>query len=404
MDEGLSVGDLLAFAVRDPRHVLRHDGSPPLYYLLLHIWMSVFGSSEVGDPRPVAGVRAAVRTGRHVGWPGACSVAGPAVIALVLFALNPFITAYSQETRMYSLMALLGLLATAGFVQASSIAGGGYLILFAICQTLMLYTHAWGIFFGVGAAMRFPVVGARATSGAGVLRDAACWRSAAPRSCSSPGCRSSSTRPPTPARRGTPRPASAPRSSYRATCWAATGSTVALRARVGARASRRCSPAAPAHARAADAVDADRRCRSARCFGLDRLADHPRLGLRYFAPILGAILLLAALGLSRAGVVGIVALDLVVVFWSNPASYTPRVQERHARHQRRDGAACCTPATWCLRPARAGAAGLVLPARPDCDIANTIGPVADPQYMNWVHALDRLKHANPRGNAGATDC
>ena len=33
---------------------------------------------------------------------------------MVLFALNPSLTAYSQETRMYSLMALLGLLATAG--------------------------------------------------------------------------------------------------------------------------------------------------------------------------------------------------------------------------------------------------------------------------------------------------
>ena len=26
--------------------MLRHDGSPPLYYLLLHVWMSAFGSSE----------------------------------------------------------------------------------------------------------------------------------------------------------------------------------------------------------------------------------------------------------------------------------------------------------------------------------------------------------------------
>jgi uncharacterized membrane protein len=35
----------------------------------------------------------------------------------VLFATNAFITVYSQETRMYSLMALLGLLATIGFLQ-----------------------------------------------------------------------------------------------------------------------------------------------------------------------------------------------------------------------------------------------------------------------------------------------
>ena len=68
----------------------------------------------------------------------------------MLFALNPFITAYSQETRMYSLMALLGLLATAGFIHGFIFRRRRYLILFAVCQTLMLYTHAWGIFFGVG--------------------------------------------------------------------------------------------------------------------------------------------------------------------------------------------------------------------------------------------------------------
>src|SRR5947199_10656008 len=26
---------------------LRHDGSPPLYYLALHVWMAVFGSGDV---------------------------------------------------------------------------------------------------------------------------------------------------------------------------------------------------------------------------------------------------------------------------------------------------------------------------------------------------------------------
>ena len=80
------------------------------------------------------------------------------LIAAVLFALNPFITAYSQETRMYTLMALLGLLATAGFIQGFVYRRRPYLILFAICQTLMLYTHGWGIFFGVGAALSFGLV------------------------------------------------------------------------------------------------------------------------------------------------------------------------------------------------------------------------------------------------------
>ena len=80
------------------------------------------------------------------------------LIAAVLFAFNPFLTAYSQETRMYTLMALLGLLATAGFIHGFIYRRRRYLILFAVCQALMLYTHAWGIFFGVGAAVAFGLV------------------------------------------------------------------------------------------------------------------------------------------------------------------------------------------------------------------------------------------------------
>src|SRR5215469_1614460 len=45
MDEGLSVG-ISSHSLSSIPGVLRHDGSPPLYYLMLHVWMSVFGSSE----------------------------------------------------------------------------------------------------------------------------------------------------------------------------------------------------------------------------------------------------------------------------------------------------------------------------------------------------------------------
>ena len=45
MDEGLSVG-ISSHSLTAIPGVLRHDGSPPLYYLLLHVWMQVFGSSE----------------------------------------------------------------------------------------------------------------------------------------------------------------------------------------------------------------------------------------------------------------------------------------------------------------------------------------------------------------------
>ena len=45
MDEGIAVG-VASHPLREIPGLLRQDGSPPLYYLLLHVWMSVFGVSE----------------------------------------------------------------------------------------------------------------------------------------------------------------------------------------------------------------------------------------------------------------------------------------------------------------------------------------------------------------------
>src|SRR5690348_9002390 len=45
-DEGLSIG-IAAHPLGQIPTVLHQDGSPPLYYMLLHFWMGLFGSSEV---------------------------------------------------------------------------------------------------------------------------------------------------------------------------------------------------------------------------------------------------------------------------------------------------------------------------------------------------------------------
>ena len=66
IDEGLSVG-IADRPLDDIPGVLRQDGSPPLYYLLLSLWMDVFGSSESERPRPVGRVRRALRAGRVLG-------------------------------------------------------------------------------------------------------------------------------------------------------------------------------------------------------------------------------------------------------------------------------------------------------------------------------------------------
>ena len=118
---------------------------------------------------------------------------------------------------MYALMALLALLASAFFVHAFVYRRRGYLPAFAVGQALMLYTHSWGIFFGVGAVARAGTCGGSRSERA--PRPAArrrCSRSAARRCCTCRGCRRCSTRPRTPARRGRTSRASACRSRSRA--------------------------------------------------------------------------------------------------------------------------------------------------------------------------------------------
>ena len=171
MDEGLSVGISTHRAARHPT-VLRHDGSPPLYYMLLHIWMTIAGNSETATHwmSLIFGLLS-IPAGAWAAW----SLFGrwPALVATILFALNPFLTAYSEETRMYSLMALLGLLATTAFVHAFVYRRRGYLVMFTVCQALMLYTHAWGIFYGIGAALAFALLWRVSDEPRELLRDGA---------------------------------------------------------------------------------------------------------------------------------------------------------------------------------------------------------------------------------------
>ncbi len=150
IDEGIAVGVASQPLTEIPTS-LRLDGSPPLYYFLLHVWMSLFGTSEAATHTlsllfALAVVPAALWAGwslfgRRAGW-----------MAALLAALNPFIAVYANETRMYSLVTLLGLLVTATFLHAFVFGRRRYLPAFVLVLTLLVYTHSWGLFLGAGAA------------------------------------------------------------------------------------------------------------------------------------------------------------------------------------------------------------------------------------------------------------
>lgn len=146
IDEGLSVG-IANRPIQDIPGILLQDGSPPLYYMLLHVWMSVFGDSVLATHWlslvsallciPVGFWAGASLVDRRTGW-----------IVAVLCTLCPFLTAYAQETRMYSLVVLLGLITTACFLHAYVFEHRRYRFGFGVALALLLYTHNWTYFLG----------------------------------------------------------------------------------------------------------------------------------------------------------------------------------------------------------------------------------------------------------------
>ena len=136
IDEAIAVG----IASHDPGEIpalLRQDGSPPLYYLLLHGWMGLVGDGEVAT-RALSLVFAAAAV--PVAW-----WAGGARAAAVV-TICPVLTYYAQEARMYTLVAVLSVVATAAFVRRRP-------VVLVVALTLLLYTHTWGVFLFAGLAV-----------------------------------------------------------------------------------------------------------------------------------------------------------------------------------------------------------------------------------------------------------
>lgn len=144
LDETLSV-NIARLPLRQIPGALRHDGAPPLYYLLLHGWMRVFGESNFAV-RALSGVVSCITLpfawiagkrlgGRRLAW-----------AALLLLASSPFAINYATATRMYSLMMLWSLLGFLALARALEFPSRRRLAAVGALTALQLYTHYWGIY------------------------------------------------------------------------------------------------------------------------------------------------------------------------------------------------------------------------------------------------------------------
>jgi mannosyltransferase len=390
-DEAITTG-IASHSLTAIPGVLRHDGSPPLFYLLLHVWISIFGPSEtaVHALSLLIGLLC-IPAGMWAGWSLFGRRAG--LYMATLCAFSTFLSAYAQEGRMYELMGLLGILATAAFIQGFVYRRRRYLIMFAVCEALMLYTHAWGIFFGAGSLIALIPIWRVSEDRRGLVRNAVLTYLGA----------------------GVLFLPWLPNFFYQATH---TGAPWAPPPRFGApvllsrdlMGGDRITVAlvlAAVIGLAGLFTKRYRRTREATVMWslimlplatlvLAWLASQvtPAFVSRYFAPILGAILLLAAWGAARAGIVGLVAIVLSLVFVVHISSYVPQFKS-----DMRDISGEVTPLLH--------RGDLVVSAQPDSTplawyylpaglrYATSIGPVSDPSYMDWVYALKRLRAADP---------
>jgi mannosyltransferase len=143
-DEAFSV-QVSKLAVSQTVQAAAADVHPPLYYVLLHYWITVFGISELSVRLLSAlfGVLAIPMIyvlGRQL----FSEEAG--LVAALILALSSFNIWYSQETRMYTLMVLLTLLSMYFFLQllqwSTLASSAGYVL----STTLLVYTHNYGWF------------------------------------------------------------------------------------------------------------------------------------------------------------------------------------------------------------------------------------------------------------------
>ncbi len=151
LDEALSVNIARLPLARLP-DALRHDGAPPLYYVLLHGWMAVFGTGTIAV-RALSGVFGVAAlpfiwiAGRRLGGKRL------AVAALALMAVSPFAVRYGTEARMYSLMTLLALLGWLALVDLLQRFTWSRAVAVSVLTGLLLLTHYWSLYLLMVAAV-----------------------------------------------------------------------------------------------------------------------------------------------------------------------------------------------------------------------------------------------------------
>ncbi|HEX5450355.1 MAG TPA: glycosyltransferase family 39 protein [Gaiellaceae bacterium] len=380
IDEGLSVGIAHHHWTSIP-HVLKQDGSPPAYYMLLGLWIRVFGDGERATHTlslifalaciPLAYAVAKSLFGRTT-----------AIVVAILAAFDPYLTYYAQETRMYTMEAFLSLLVAWAYVNGVLRGSRRWCVALVLSLTLLLYTHSWALF----------VCAALAATTAIVARER--WREFV-------GVAVGVTilyAPWLPTLLYQVRHTGAP--------WSTSPSVHALVLAPGAVLQGDGPLMAFAlvggiglsvHIRRRD--DAERTVLLGLLWSvaitvlLAWVASQvsPAWTTRYFAVVVGAVLLVAARGLVEARRLGLIALVLIIFVWMGYSAHNDKENARQI------AAALTThPGELLISTHPEQIPVLRYYFGPSLRYANTFGPVKDPQVFDWVDAVSRLQATPPQ--------
>ncbi len=375
IDEGISVG-IASHPVAELPGLLRQDGSPPAYYLLLHAWTALAGTGEAVLRAPsLVFALLTVPVGLWGGWSLFGRRAG--WLCASFAAVTPFLTSYAQEARMYALVALLSVLATAAFLHAFVFSRRRYLPVFAALLALLLYTHYWALFYALGMLVTLGALLATAppASRARLLRDGALgfglpglaflpWLPTFAFQLEHTGAPWSNP-PPT-----------------NALLWAlalAAGAIVV--ARLGEDADERRALWGLALAGAVTLAA-----------GWASSHVEPSWANRYLAVLVGPLLLLAGATFARVGRLGLVAGAAVALVWALDLSPDEKSNVADASA---GVAARLEPGDLVVstQPEQVPVLAHYLPQ--GLRYATPLGPVPDPRVMDWRNALPRLERTRP---------
>jgi mannosyltransferase len=392
MDEGISIG-IASHPLSAIPSLLRQDGSPPLYYLTLHAWTAVFGSTPTAlHVLSLAFFALAVPAAVWAAWRPFGPAAGALAGALV--GLNPFTVYYANDARMYTLVLLLALLATGSFVRAFVLRRRAHVGVFAALLAALLYTHNWALFFAAGAGVAY--AGLLAFGGGldrrGLLRDGALafggaalafapWLPTLAFQAAHTGAPWSSE----PSERALPRTLTH--------IWSGVLPETVILLVAGAGAIEILRRAKRPQRRAVLAVLALGALTLVLGFTWSQVSS-PAWAVRYLIIVAAPLAVVAGAGLARTGLLGVAALAVVVALsWHGRPSYSTLAHKSNVAQ-----------IAGTLAPSLPGGS-LVVTTQPEqvptlryylgprVRYVTPFGVVPDPQVMDWRDALPRLRAA-----------